>query len=64
MTVRKKTVDVEDEAVGGGGRGAIPNINSKRARVVASKPWSDECGAVPKMNFDKAQRLDGGQKMK
>ena len=63
-TGRKKTVDVEDEAVGVGGRGAIPKINYERARVVASKMWGGEGGAVPKMNFDRAQRLDGDQKMR
>ena len=59
MTARKKTVDVEDEAVGGGGRVAIPKIHYERARVVASKMWGGKGGAVPKMNFDRAQQLDG-----
>ena len=52
-TGRKKTVDVEDQAVERGGRGAIPKINYERARVVASKMWDVFI-----------QRLDGHQKMK
>ena len=57
-------MDLEDEAVGEGGRGAIPKINCERARVVVSKMWGCEGEAVPKMNFDRAQRLDGDQKIK